>query len=404
MVKEITYDKLKAWATKAHNKILEKEWTEATAKSFLKHHCFNDTALEKIVLCASNVKKRMTLEERGDRAGLRTLKSLADAEPELHQKWTPPPVWNSGLELDQFPEPCMHQLFLGVTKRIMMEVQNWLALRKKYSALVRLVSHKTKEVMDLHLSWCKIQPYQGGKMGGWVSENYVGFARLLPWVYCDIVGLTEDEPFVPPDKPVSKWTAKECREFLRERRVKTDGKVADLRSRVTENKNSPIPAPEGGNVEMLEKTTLSLWMMLCHLMGMKNTTELGVSHAEQTIRLFLTSCAYFDKEMIGALKRTKPFWVTSYNFTCLLNIPAQIRKFGPIRNRWEGKWRGEGFLLVTKPEILAKRLNWERNLMLKLLRQKCMLHLRTFDEGKSNRTEMVLFWCCCESLSTLNRN
>ena len=72
----------------------------------------------------------------------------------------------------------MHQLFLGVTTRVTKEVQEWCTAAKKYSSLVRHIAVKNRQVMDLHLSWCKIQPHMGGKLGGWVSENFLGFVQL----------------------------------------------------------------------------------------------------------------------------------------------------------------------------------------------------------------------------------
>ena len=41
-------------------------------------------------------------------------------------------------------------------------------------------------VQALRLDWCKAIPYGGGKLGGWVLENYLGAACLMSWFYAPL--------------------------------------------------------------------------------------------------------------------------------------------------------------------------------------------------------------------------
>jgi len=363
------------------------------AGNYLKANCINSKSQESIIECATNVRRLVVLQENEDINGIRDWMRLKEADPPLYEKWKHPPIWDSGLQLQQSVEPGMHQLFLGVTKTIILEVQNWCTLRKKHSSLKRHINAMNKMVMQLHLSWCKVQPYVGDKLGGWVSENYLGFARLLPWVYANLDSLDDDDPFVEPNKPVSKWRIVDCKEFLRERRLKLDGKVDVLRRRVMDNRNVPRKGPVGGTVDNVRRTVLTLWSLLCHLMGMRTSTEHGVMKADQLVRIFLTCCYDFDQEMLPALEtRKQPFWLSAYNFPCLLNMPEQIKMLGPLRNRWEGGHRGEGFLRVVKPTIIGKRGNWASNLMRNLLRQKCLLQMKTFDDMGELGGIDAFFW------------
>jgi len=59
----------------------------------------------------------------------------------------------------------------------------------------------------------------------------------------------------------------------------------------------------------------------------------------------------------------KPTWITSYNFICLTNIPKVMRRFGPVRNLWEGGDQGEKIIRVVKPLWFGFRKNWEVNLL-----------------------------------------
>jgi hypothetical protein len=69
--------------------------------------------------------------------------------------------------------------------------------------------------------------------------------------------------------------------------------------------------------------------------------------------------------------------LSSYNFICLLNLPAAMEKFGPLRCIWEGGPRGKGFARFAKPFMKAgiHPKNWQYNLHLRLLRAKAFSHL-----------------------------
>lgn len=354
----------------------ENDWGLPTIKSYLRQSCLNTESVKEILECSKNVALGEEILEEDDDDRIQAWNELMNAEPSKYEPWKIPPIWETDLSLQQTAEPAMHQLFLGVTKTLILEVQNWCSLRGKYSALKRRLDQKCRMVMALHLSWCKTQPIFGENLGGWVAENCVGFARLTPWMYAELTELQQDSPFVTPERPISKWKAEECKAFLRERRLPRTGRVADLRKRVQDNKDSPVLPPLGGDFTNVRLATLSLWIMLCLLMGMRWATDKVVDTVEQLIRVFLTCCHDFDKEMLPDVKRKEPFWLTAYNFSCLLNIPEQILLLGPLRNRWEGSVRGEGFLRIVKPAIVAKRLNWAFNLMCSLMRQKCLLFLK----------------------------
>ena len=213
-----------------------------------------------------------------------------------------------------------------------------------------------------------------------MSENFLGWGRLLPWFYSCIPLLEDDEPMLVPDKPVGQWIVEECKTFLRERRLPLTGKKAELIQRVRENKGLPVPPPIGCSSDLVERLLLSLFDMICCLMGIDTVTDVNAKESEQLIMRFLTMLAQYDDETQEAFGRKKPIWVTRYNYPCLLNIPEQMRMLGPIRNRWEGGVRGEGILRHIKPIIQSNRKNWQKNLLEKILQQKTLQQLQEVDE------------------------
>lgn len=375
LCKKLSYHDLIEAATTAHENIVNGVWSPDNAASYLTTLCMNNDTVSEIVECAKNVSKKRCAEQTNDQETLNACITLQSVDPVKFTKWNPLPIWSSGLSLQQSTEPCMHQLFLGVEKNMAFLIQDWAALRNKYSSLQRELCILTNQIESLHLSWCKVQPYKGDKLGGWVSENFRAFSRLSPWVYSSLYWISEDPPFQKPDKPVSKWTIAQCKGFLRQRRIPLDGKVSQLRKKVQENIHSPVLPPLGGRVETVQMMILMKWQMISHLMGMTNVSKNDPNIASRLIRLFLWSLATLEEA--GATYTTNtssslPIWVSQYNNQCLLNIPDQIELLGPVRNRYEGGIAGEGGLRKVKPIIRAGRQNWQLNAMSRMYRERTM--------------------------------
>ena len=129
------------------------------------------------------------------------------------------------------------------------------------------------------------------------------------------------------------------------------------------------------------------WAMNSHIMGMDDGTNDEVLVMKQLIMLFLSAFSKFDNATRPYTNRTKPLWLTKYNFTCILNLPHQVTILGPVRNRWEGSLRGEGFLKTIKPMVHGQRKNWQKNLLLNVLRQKTLLQLErdeTYEDSEDD--------------------
>jgi hypothetical protein len=107
---------------------------------------------------------------------------------------------------------------------------------------------------------------------------------------------------------------------------------------------------------------------------------------ERTIRVFLTRFADLEENL--AKKDALPSWLSSFNCLCLLNLPAIVRRYGPIRNIWEGSSVGEGFLRFAKPAVKhGLRKFWQRSTMTNLMRMKGLQVLvGAMNEDASNPT------------------
>ena len=112
-------------------------------------------------------------------------------------------------------EPIMHELFLGIEKNLAIDtVAEWAIMAKCSTYLNHELLICTEAIEKLRLSWCKVQPWKGEKLGGWIAENFVGFARINLWGYKCLTHVQREPPFEAPTKAIGQWNSKECKGFL----------------------------------------------------------------------------------------------------------------------------------------------------------------------------------------------
>ena len=186
-------------------------------------------------------------------------------------------------------------------------------------------------------------PYKTGKLGGWVSENYLAHARLITWFYGLIDEVAVDQEFIVPNIPQKHWTRQQNQVWLSIRGLNSTGNAVDLRNRVQtymsmEGGPPPLAPLEGGSVKNVQQMLFSLKVFISHVMDSSLSLE-DIGNIERYIKIFLNYFEHFDKGM--RKKGDIPTWITSYNFICLTNIPERMHTFGTIHNYWEGGGMGE---------------------------------------------------------------
>ena len=100
-------------------------------------------------------------------------------------------------------------------------------------------------------------------------------------------------------------------------------------------------------MEDLHALIESMFYMVKSIMTVR-VSDHDVKMADFHIKLFLTRLVECNKKINPDAK--VPFWISSYIYPCLLNLPAHMKEFGPLKNLWEGGVRGEGFLPYVKHE------------------------------------------------------
>ena len=115
----------------------------------------------------------------------------------------------------------------------------------------------------------------------------------------------------------------------------------------------------GGDVKNVTNCLRAMLRMISILMQTEINEKL-ISESDLSIQIYLRMV----EELNNALrnKKDKPIWITRSNYLSLLNLPDQMRLYGPLRLYWEGGWKGEGIIQEIK-EIIRDGLkkNWAMN-------------------------------------------
>ena len=120
-----------------------------------------------------------------------------------------PPVWDVSGGIECFPDVPMHLLFLNVQKSTVNLILDWCTFvnndrKKLMCSFVEIFEY----IFELKLEWCKILPIGSCTFGGWVSENWMGFGRVMKWALSTILNMKsyKDLQKEMDELPQSKWT------------------------------------------------------------------------------------------------------------------------------------------------------------------------------------------------------
>jgi hypothetical protein len=395
---KISYQSLKRAVDVAHMcyTASNNSWSKQTCRSFLTVEGLNNDFINEFQKFADNALalSRCVLPttpggDLGPRTEEERRRLLDDAlkQPHKYQRIPYPNTWmRPGQELDYFLEVIMHLIFLGCVKNTQLLIQTCLTAKNKNTAFVRDSKCHLLSLLKMNLEWAKVRGYCGNKFYGWNSENYLGFARIMPWFYQNVSDTKAEKPFsFPPEKDQRNWTMDVNRKWLSIRKLNTKGKSKELRERVAEYLKSdrvPLPVPEPNvSAEDIEGVVVALQELLECIMCRAVTEEL-IQRAEYAIRIYLSVYENVDGKLRA--KEGKSSLVKKYNFMALMNLPSTMVLFGPLRCLWEGGMQGEGYIKYVKEQLTqGLRKNWAENLLKNVQVEKSLhnVFLRKPDEG-----------------------
>ena len=324
--KKITWKMLTEAVNLTTTKIVTGKWTATAAKSYLSTCCINNNGYQELMNHCGNIKalRNSQFSVIGDENAQMIIKD-ANKYPYKYEVWKGGPYWMSNIEIKCFMDVIMHLLFLGVVKAYKEIVSDFIKKEKRWFRIEHKIDDTYEMIANYSLYWIPIITANNG----WVSENYLGYSRLIKWYY------------LPNKLP-----------------IKRHEKCKDAQKKLC----------------LFHKMTGSLYSMLAVILARK-TNHLHIIKTDRNIKLFLSNLDRFQRHLEAQKddeieKSFKPIWLSKYNFQSLLNIPECMRNYGPSINYWEGSLRGEGYLRHVKPKLTNVRgKNWQKNTHEKLLEE-----------------------------------
>lgn len=374
----VTFERLKASFDLAFRNFSQKKWSRTQTVEFLATECFNSDLIDTIVEHGMNAQIISEILAGISKADAET-QSLYRAAYELERgdyvKPDYPAAWKSGDPLSLFVDSPMHLLFLGLVRTSLRLVKAWLAKQGLLTDFLEKAKVLNSILDDLKLDWLPLMEFREGKFGGWISENYVAFARVTRWFFQDVSVLIRgdhlgDDSIPPSARPNTTWKKKHFLRWFQDRGLKPEGLTKEAMKvsicKLLDRDGGPPPLVDADlptPPEQLERMLLALDSMLaavmCDEVVLGHTCEL----AELKIKHFLTEFDLLHSEICD--KGTKSKVISSFNCLCALNIPAMMGTFGPLSNVWEGNMHGEAFVRCIKKHLrYGQRENFATNALI----------------------------------------
>ena len=224
------------------------------------------------------------------------VKSIISANNKQDLMAVLPPCWDSLVDFQSHIETIMHMCFLGVSQTVGMVIKTVLNKGQLYTKFHSGDNH-LKNIWTLQLDFCKCWIFgsQNTPFGPWVSENTLGYVRIMKLLYSNIL----DE-------------------------LKND------------------------KIRKLSKQVIQSWVsVVARVMQDAVDNEL-LSDIDRHVKNFLTILCKLEQEVDSGNKHKIE---TTSNLAGLLNITTFMKEVGPLRLYWEGGYKGEGLLRYIKPLV-----------------------------------------------------
>ena len=245
-----------------------------------------------------------------------------------------PATWTRDVLLEQHIDAVMHLFFHGCVKSTIKCIRQFLIDMKLNTQFGMVANNLLKELSRMQLTWLKLLPFTANsavKVGGWMSENLLGYCRVADIFYLKVRTL-----ITPP--------------------------VEDTRH--TEM------------LHRLDQLTASLVICASTLMTTEDEQTVREQQAcriENSVRLFLSSMEAFDKRAFPS--RVKEMWRGKGNFVSLTNLVWIYLLYGSLRGYWDGD--KERFIQSVKPVVrggIRQSGTWMKNKVTQVYETQALKH------------------------------
>ena len=270
-------------------------------------------------------------------------------------------------------ETPMHLLFLGHCKGCLKFTLSFLKSRQQDTKFRTTLTESA--MLDLigswNLGWCAALDFGNGSFGGFISDNYVGAARLLPWFMNMVDQCCYDESIDEEHPNGEKLSVAQLRQWLRRRGSMAcndedrDIMLISFYEMMEEPAEHPIVDHlRTCTIVQMNRTLHALFFLISNLMSATNAScrcPKTMLVRTNLVKLYLS--AYMDAESAMLSNRANPSWTTKPNMMGLFNLVKNMPHVGIPRSIWEGGKMGEGMLPKVKQRVHGLRKNWQDTTM-----------------------------------------
>ena len=293
-------------------------------------------------------------------------------------KWRIPSLWSRDVPFDAHIDVPMHLLCLGIIKSVVILIHDWAVAWKKGHLLGLACESNLEIIKHMHMSWAPAVPYSNGKLGGWVSENFLVLCKIMPWFYLRFCNNSLDTIKQQQELQLLATTirAMMSRIMLQET---TEDNIIDTHRHIKLFLNAFVKFEESFPTQKpvvlrqkdtkRKKTSVkynpdATGPIIAQVESIHDDTITNLTPNQKKNQKQKKSSINVTNEAVtlNVAKDVYPRWLTKYNFLCLLNIPDTLRKYGPIRNYWEGGVIGEKIIQQPKNKWRGFTKNWSQNM------------------------------------------
>jgi hypothetical protein len=247
---------------------------------------------------------------------------LADTEDLLLSpdaiRW--PAMWVRDTEFMQHVEAIMHLIFHDCVKSSFKLVCAFIVEKKANTKFGESVSGFMEEMKALGVDWFKMVTFTTKtevKAGGWLSEQWFAFAKIIDVVYLHI----------PPVLP------------------ETSAKLFE--------------------VGLLQNLCLSTVVLSAFIMTAHENGDAGIANADTLdgyVKYFLSATDNFDQKAFASPAKVR-FWRKKGNYPSLLNLVRMMQEYMSIRSLWDG-WK-ERYIQRVNPVVRTNGVRKSSSWMLR---------------------------------------
>ncbi|KAL7565775.1 hypothetical protein ACA910_015556 [Epithemia clementina (nom. ined.)] len=246
----ITKLSLTAAIAVTQEKIFNKEWTSNQGAAYLRAKGVGTDTIQTTTKRATNIAMLNSTNIDEDNEVVGEMFELFHEDPTMFAIYKGPVPWS---DADINVDVVIHLLLLGSVKSAIEQTTKWLKKRMKYGSFVKTTNGLLEMVQHLNLDWCCVLGFQRGKLGGWVSENYLGFAPLLLWLFSMINTVAINKEYQELLGNSRNWNKKENTSWLSARGLDKKGSAQEFKERVEmylQQTNIPLPCQSSRSVRV----------------------------------------------------------------------------------------------------------------------------------------------------------